>query len=28
VVKGLEEARDGKLIDLGSFEEFADEDID
>jgi hypothetical protein len=28
VVKGLEEAREGKLIDLGSFEKYADDDID
>jgi hypothetical protein len=28
VLKGLEESRDGKLIDLGSFEKYADDDID
>ena len=28
VVKGLEEAGEGKLIDLGSFEKYADDDID
>ena len=28
VVKGLEEAREGKFIDLGSFEKYADDDID
>ena len=28
VAKGLEEARDGNLVKLGSFEKFADDDID
>ena len=28
VVKGLEEAREGKLIDLGSFEKYADDDVE
>ncbi len=28
VVKGLEEAREGKFIDLGSFEKYAADDID
>lgn len=28
VVKGLEEARAGKLVDLGSFEKYAADDID
>lgn len=28
VVKGLEEAREGKLIDQGSFEKYADDDIE
>jgi hypothetical protein len=28
VVKGLEEAREGKLADLGSFQKHADDDID
>jgi hypothetical protein len=28
VVRGLEEAREGKLIDLGSFEKYADDDIE
>jgi len=28
VVKGLEEAREGKFIDLGSFEKYADNDIE
>jgi hypothetical protein len=28
VVKGLEEAREGKLTDLGSFEKYAGDDID
>ena len=28
VVRGLEEAREGKLKDLGSFEKYADDDID
>ncbi|HKN15263.1 MAG TPA: hypothetical protein VJX68_18890 [Candidatus Binatus sp.] len=28
VVRGLEEAREGKLVDLGSFEKYADDDID
>ena len=28
VLKGLEESREGKLVDLGSFEEFADDVTD
>ena len=28
VLKGLEEAREGKLKDLGSFEKYADDDIE
>ncbi len=28
VVRGLEEAREGKLIELGSFEKYADDDIE
>jgi hypothetical protein len=28
VVKGLQEAREGKFIDLGSFEKYADNDIE
>jgi hypothetical protein len=28
VVKGLEEAREGKLLDLGSFEKYADDNIE
>ena len=28
VVKGLEEAREGKFIDLGSFEKYADNDVE
>jgi hypothetical protein len=28
VLKGLEESREGKLIDLGSFEKYADDEID
>ena len=28
VLKGLEESREGKLIDLGSFEKYADDHID
>ena len=28
VVRGLEEAREGKLMDVGSFEKYADDEID
>jgi hypothetical protein len=28
VLNGLEDSREGKLTDLGSFEKYADEDID
>ena len=28
VLKGLQESREGKLIDLGSFEKYADEEIE
>lgn len=28
VLKGLEESREGKLVDLGSFEQYASDDID
>ena len=28
VLKGLEESREGKLIDLGSFEKYSDDDIE
>ncbi|MDB5108102.1 MAG: uncharacterized protein JWM69_1043 [Candidatus Binatus sp.] len=28
VVKGLKESREGNLVDLGSFEEFADQEIE
>jgi hypothetical protein len=28
VLRGLKESREGKLVDLGSFEQYAEDDID